>query len=257
MGSDRLEQHYDTKHAVDLDLAQLDIIPIDIRRPAHRVEAAVAALRDRLPAGASVLEVGAGDGRLAESLRLGGVGIERYTLFELSGTRLEGLRRHLADDSYRFVKGNIEDDVEIDVEPVDAVVMVALIEHLIDPIHAMRNVRRMLKPGGFVYVDTPNLAKWTRRVRLIAGRFPSTAAANEGLTTFQGTPVSLYDEGHLHYFTYRSLGLLLTEYAGFSRVERVGYHGGPFAIPQAIGTVLARRWPAMFGELAVVAHTTS
>jgi ubiquinone/menaquinone biosynthesis C-methylase UbiE len=254
MGSQRLKEHYDAKHAVDLDLTELEIISLDVRRPTHRVEAAVKVLRDRLPVGASVLEIGAGDGRLAESLRLGGVEISSYTLVELSETRLEGLRKHLDHESYRFVQGDIEDCVEVVDGQVDAVVMVALIEHLIDPIQAMRNVRRLLKPGGIAYVDTPNIAKWTRRLKLLFGQFPSTAADDEGLTTYEGGPVSLYDEGHLHYFSYRSLGQMLTEYCGFSGVERFGYHTGPKALPLPLGDLLARRWPAMFGELAVVAR---
>ena len=45
----------------------------------------------------------------------------------------------------------------------DAIIMNALIEHLIDPLRAMQGIRKLLRPGGLVYIDTPNLAKFTRQ----------------------------------------------------------------------------------------------
>jgi SAM-dependent methyltransferase len=136
----------------------------------------------------------------------------------------------------------------------DCVIMIALIEHLIDPIQAMRAAHRVLRPGGFVYLDTPNLAKWSRRLKLLAGYFPSTAASDEGLTTYQGGPVDLYDEGHLHYFTNRSLGRLLTRYAGFERVEHVGYWQGATGLTARLGRPLASRWPGLFSETVCIGY---
>ena len=43
----------------------------------------------------------------------------------------------------------------------------------------------------------------------------------------RGSPADLYDEGHLHYFTFRSLTRMLTLRCGFSRVERVPYASAP------------------------------
>ena len=254
MGTERLKQYYNERHAEDLDVDELDLVPASIRRPTHRVEAAFQVLRNRLPAGASVLEIGAGDGRLPESLRHAGVDFSTYTLMELSDVRLDGMRRHLSHDSYRFLLGDVENATEYVQEPVDVVVMVALIEHLVDPLGAMQQLRKVLKPGGFAYIDTPNIAKWTRRVRLLAGRFPATAGINEGLTTFEHAPAMLYDGGHLHYFTYRSLELMLKERCDFEKIERHSYFCGPFKLPVVLGHSLARAWPAMFGEIAVTAY---
>src|SRR5262249_34895851 len=85
----------------------------------------------------------------------------------------------------------------------DAVILLALIEHLVDPLRAMARVRQWLRPGGFAFVDTPNIAKWTRRTKLLCGVFPATASRDEGLSTYDGQPADLHDEGHLHYFTFR------------------------------------------------------
>lgn len=66
-------------------------------------------------------------------------------------------------------------------------------------------------------MNTPNIAFIKKRALLAFGRFPSTSQPNEGI----GSDI-LFDGGHLHYFTFRSLSLLL-ERAGFSIEKRVGY----------------------------------
>jgi SAM-dependent methyltransferase len=139
----------------------------------------------------------------------------------------------------------------------DAVIMVALIEHLIDPMGAMTRIRKALKPGGFVYIDTPNIVRYTQRLKLLAGKFPSTASRNEGLTTYYGEPADLYDEGHLHYFTYRSLSLMLTERCNFSKIVKLGYPGGKIVLGKHIHGLLATVWPELFSELAIVAYASN
>jgi len=139
----------------------------------------------------------------------------------------------------------------------DAIIMLALIEHLIDPRGAMQHLRKLLKPGGFVFIDTPNIAKFTRRAKLLLGRFPATASRNEGLTTYAGHVSDLYDEGHLHYFTFRSLSLMLINRCCFSRVEKLGYFIGPNGrriFGHKLGDALARLWPEMFSEIVLVAY---
>jgi SAM-dependent methyltransferase len=149
---------------------------------------------------------------------------------------------------------DVEDIPECMQGNYDAVIMVALIEHLIDPLRAMQRIRQFLKPGGFVYIDTPNIAKYTQRVKLLLGKFPSTASMNEGLTTYEGAQCDLYDEGHLHYFTYRSLSLMLTERCGFSEVVKLGYPAGRKPLGKYIHNVLATIWPELFSELAIIAY---
>lgn len=47
---------------------------------------------------------------------------------------------------------------------VDAVVMAHVIEHVHDPLATLREVRRVLRPGGGVVIETPNAASLGRRV---------------------------------------------------------------------------------------------
>lgn len=220
--------------------------------PRDRHEACVRELVRRL-SGGDVLELGAGSGLVARSLVAAGADFASYTASERSAGALEGLRASLTDPRLRVDEADAEAVPEAFFGRFDAVVMVALVEHLVDPLSALARVRQCLRPGGFLYIDTPNVAKWTRRAKLLVGRFPATASHDEGLRTYEGAPVSLHDEGHLHYFTWRSLSRLLVERCGFARVERAPYAAGGW-LGARLDFALARAWPGLFAEIALVAH---
>jgi SAM-dependent methyltransferase len=251
---DRLLEHYNRKYSTELTALLPEPLPLKAPRPRNRVAAAVVTLAAQLPQGADVLELGAGDGLIAESLRAGGVSFASYTIGDISSVRLAGLRRNLADSRFRFTDASAEHPSQAVKGPFDAAILVALIEHLIDPIGAMTDLRALLKPGGFVYIDTPNIAKWTRRIKLGLGWFPATASTNEGLTTYEGAPVDLHDEGHLHYFTYRSLEIMLTQRCGYASVELYPYFESPRFLGGRVGSLLARWRPTLFSEIACLAR---
>ncbi|MFF4039591.1 class I SAM-dependent methyltransferase [Streptomyces sp. NPDC001816] len=248
----RLSEHYETKYAEERTAADPTPLPLDLV-PRNRFEAAVTTLAAELPKGADVLELGAGNGLVAESLRAGGVHFANYTIGDIARVRLDGLRRTFTDPRFHFVQANAEQASATAQGPFDAVVMVALIEHLIDPMGAVADIRTLLKPGGFVYIDTPNIAKWTRRVKLACGRFPATASRNEGLTTYDGKETDLHDEGHLHYFTHRSMEQMLTRRCGYRSVVFRPYFEGPRFLGRP-GFALARRIPRLFSEIACIAY---
>ncbi|WP_327354663.1 class I SAM-dependent methyltransferase [Streptomyces sp. NBC_01304] len=250
----RLLEHYEDKYAAEEVAPAPPAYPLDVRRPRHRAGNAVANLARLLPPGADVLELAAGNGQIGESLRAGGVPFGSYTLSEISPPRLAGLRRAFTDPRFEVAYADAERPSEKLSGKYDAVVMLALIEHLIDPMGAMRDIASLLKPGGFVYVDTPNIAKWTRRLRLAGGRFPSTASVDEGLTRGDGVPADLHDEGHLHYFTYRSLSLMLTERCGYASTEFHPYYEAPRYFGDRLGTALSRWRPGFFAEISMVAR---
>ncbi|MGC9107252.1 MAG: class I SAM-dependent methyltransferase [Infirmifilum sp.] len=54
----------------------------------------------------------------------------------------------------------------------DIVTMIDVIEHLYDPDYAISEVRKVLKPGGFAVISTPNLAWWVNRLVLLLGVQP-------------------------------------------------------------------------------------
>jgi SAM-dependent methyltransferase len=246
----RLVRHYDSKY--DPDDPSANPVPSQPRFPHDRFESC----RAHFPTffhGGSILELGAGSGLVAHWLLRDGLVFDRYVLSELSESRLDGLRGSFDDPRVTAIAVDA-DQIPVDgsVGRFDAIVMIALIEHLIDPLGAMRRLRDVLNAGGFVWIDTPNIAKYTRRLKLLAGRFPSTASVDEGLATYAGETVDLYDEGHLHYFTYRSLSHMLVRHCGFSSVVRVPYGCEP--LPRPIAHPLAKAWPEMFSDVCVVAY---
>lgn len=80
----------------------------------------------------------------------------------------------------------------------DAVYAQDVLEHLSRPLNELRELARLCRPGGVLYVHVPNYASLT--IRLGVSRF----AYNEPL-------------GHLNYFTPRTLAEMLRR-AGFSQV---------------------------------------
>lgn len=239
----RLVEHYEEKYAHEEGRRTVALKP----NPTDRFEAAVSAIHSNFKGG-DLLEVGGGDGTIARSLVATGLPFNSYVLTDLSPTRAKTAANSISDPRVSGFALDLENAEALGDRQFDAVMMVALIEHLVDPISAMQQVRRFVKPGGFVYIDTPNIAKFTRRIKLALGQFPSTASKDEGLVTYAGKPVDLYDEGHLHYWTFRSMREMLVRHCGFEWVEPAPY--GSAGVPGPI----ARAWPEMFSDLAVIAR---
>lgn len=221
--------------------------------PKSRFEAVVKYFPE-LFRGGEILELGAGNGMVAKKL-LSILDVHKYIAGDLSSPRIENLKIQLNDKRLVTQQIDAEKDIgKFERESFDAIVEIALIEHLVDPIQHLKEINRILKKGGFVYLDTPNIAKYTARIKLLFGRFPSTASIDEGTLTYNKQPVDLHDEGHLHYFTYRSLEKLLVQYCGFNKVIRLGYSGGFEFLGNKMHYYLARLYPSLFSELVLVAY---
>ena len=252
MSSERLAQHYDDKYSAERGAHGTRIVRAN-SAPVDRHEACLTWF-PRHFRGGSILEIGAGDGVIARSLIAADVAFDDYTATEYAEARLDGLARSLSDPRVRTARLDLEAPPGEHAGRYDAVILLATVEHLVDPIIGLRHVREMLRPGGFAFIDTPNIAKYSRRAKLLFGRFPATASQDEGLSTYAGGPVDLHDEGHLHYFTYRSLSRLLVERCGFSRTTRAPYVTAPHLFGRRIDAVLARLRPQLFAELCLVAY---
>jgi 2-polyprenyl-3-methyl-5-hydroxy-6-metoxy-1,4-benzoquinol methylase len=249
----RLIDHYDTKYQYENDVQDVNDIITLVPYPANRYEACINYFPKYFNGG-KILELGAGNGIVARSLIASGINFDSYTITEISDARLQILKKTFKDPAIKILKSDAESPIGLEEGEYDAVIMIALIEHLIDPISAMYKVRKLLKSGGFVYIDTPNIAKFTRRAKLLFGRFPATASINEGLTMYDGKPANLYDEGHLHYFTYRSISLMIMERCGFSKVIKIPYFSKMPLIPPRYGQWFANIWPEFFADVNLIAY---
>ena len=117
-------------------------------------EAYVSMLLDQLnslhPQKGTLLDIGAGRGELLRSAKLAGwdaTGIETSTPFaDYAEAHSDGatIRRE------ELLNCNFAD------ESFDAVVLGAVLEHLYNPDETIREIARILRPGGMVFIDVPN-----------------------------------------------------------------------------------------------------
>lgn len=100
------------------------------------------------------------------------------------------------------VKGNVFFLANVDtsglpglVDSYDLVVALDFIEHIIDPEKFARECFKILKPGGKVLINTPNIQFWKHLHSLVVeGRFPHTSGDKE-----------VYHGGHVAFFNWNDM----------------------------------------------------
>ncbi len=81
----------------------------------------------------------------------------------------------------------------------DAVTLIELVEHVIEPIELFRECHRILRPNGVLLLNTPNAASWT--ARFMKQRWDGFSLRNMG--------------GHISFFSARSMRVLAQK-SGFN-----------------------------------------
>lgn len=171
-----------------------DRVTVDLEAAARKVDAICDMLRRRGAAG-RVLVVGCGDGReagqIARQLGLDVVGIDIGAEFEFAVEESRPATLLTMDAQA----------LEFDDDSFDVIYSFHALEHIPDPLLAVREMRRVLRPGGTYLVGTPNkdrvvgyigsaspvadrirwnIADWRAR---LAGRWSNEQGAHAGFTT--------------------------------------------------------------------------
>lgn len=110
----------------------------------------------RYKQGGRLLDVGCGGAELLWEARNAGydvVGVDVSSALTAHGRQRFGLEIHCGD------LANFNPP-----EPFDVVVMSHVLEHVVEPLEMLRLVRRLLAPGGVLYLATPNVACWEARL---------------------------------------------------------------------------------------------
>ncbi len=154
------------------------------------------------PAGSDVLDVGCGEGHVAAAL------VERGC--QVWGIEIDPEAAVAAQSSCEaVVVGDVAgvSHESLDGRTFDVILLLDVLEHVVDPLGALRHVTAWLAPGGKVIVSIPNVAHAAVRLALLQGRF-------------EYSETGLLDETHLRFFDRRSLGALIRD-AGLNIVDEL------------------------------------
>ncbi|MBT3294534.1 MAG: class I SAM-dependent methyltransferase [Verrucomicrobia bacterium] len=164
--------------------------------------------------GRALLDIGCGNGEVLYEMR------HRYktlTGTELSSARLQKASQLLTKDDFRPVLATGDTFPEIASGSIDRAISSDVIEHTVDIYSHLADIFRVLRPGGDLVVNTPNIALVSRRLQLLIGEFPATSYG----ANIKGD-TALFDGGHLHYFTFPLLSRLLRQ-TGFHVIGKMGF----------------------------------
>ena len=123
-------------------LTQLDGLRVTFRRTLETIE------RFRLPPG-RLLDVGAGPGVLVEEAVLRG--------WDASGVELSAWAVNEAQRRGVDIRMRTLEDLDEPHGSIDAATLSDVIEHVPDPLGTMRRLHGLLKPGGVVFLATPDV----------------------------------------------------------------------------------------------------
>jgi len=150
----------------------------------------------------NLLDLGCGDGSFSREIgkvvgatRIVGIDVEapRNKYIEFLRFDLNNKGIPLADNSF------------------DLITAIEVIEHLIYPDNMLRETWRLLKPGGYFVISTPNLASIINRILILMGYMPyfsePSLEYNAGLLTRK----KMVDKpaGHLRLYTLKAIKELL------------------------------------------------
>jgi SAM-dependent methyltransferase len=146
------------------DPASFEALDEYFRGSSYRFALLVSILRQKLPRGAKVLDAGSGHGILAAALQAAGFSAYASDLHEglpvFDHLQIPYSTWHLEAEPAPYRDRTF-----------DAVVLSQTIEHFTySPLQPLREIIRIVKPGGFILIDAPNISSFRNISRLIRGK---------------------------------------------------------------------------------------
>lgn len=190
-----------------------------------------------------ILDLGCSSGLFAAHARAAGHEVTGVDCLELPG---------VLERTDRFVKASLEDGIPDGAgDGFDVIVAADVIEHLSRPDEVLRDMRKVLRPGGRVLLSVPNFAHWYPRMRVAAGLFGYDRRG-------------ILDETHLRFFTRATLRRFVRA-SGFDIVDEqatglplgvvAGTDGRKLHLVRKLDELLVRARPTLFGYQIVMTLT--
>lgn len=136
------------------------------------------------------LDLGCGEGDLVGRLTSH---FDKLIGSDIADNRLKIARKKNKSNKITFINNDLDKKLPYKDNSFDVITCLSVIEYVFDVYEFMKEVRRVLKPGGILILSTPNIAFLPERIKLLFGFLPSWPNA----TGWQG--------GRLHSFTCGSL----------------------------------------------------
>jgi SAM-dependent methyltransferase len=139
---------------------------------------------------------------------------------------------------------NLDKGIDIPDESVDMLIASQVIEHVADTDGLVKEFYRVLQPGGYLVIGTPNLSAFTNILFLIMGKQPTIAEVSDvalvGTWSPRKASVDRVGPAHRRIFTRGALKGFL-QYYGFECDRMVGY--GFLPLPPLLGKMATSIMP--------------
>lgn len=168
-----------------------------------KMATAIGHLQELISKNDSILDIGTGNGSFIHLLSA--AGFKQIAAHEIQGSDLSGIRQITSQIYLDF------DYSTIPSNKFDAVTLLDVAEHVIDPSYLMKTCSRILKTGGVIYFHTPVVTRTDRLMHFLQ----KVPVLKKMGTIWQRGRTSIF---HLENYTPKSLTLLL-ENAGFDDIK--------------------------------------
>ncbi len=155
---------------------------------------------DQILNGSVVLEIGCADGRLANTLSI------------KKKCRVYCVEKDTAMAC--IAKGKCVDIHNIDIEKTqlpysegffDYIIMGNVLEHMVEPLKVLKDIRKYLSIDGFLIFSVPNIVNWHSRLTIFSGKFEYAQSG-------------VFDRTHLHFYNLNSSNKLAVD-AGYKIIS--------------------------------------